>query len=170
MTIHSSHPFLPPDEERDPVRRLRGRMAAAVTLWTAGEGADAAGLTVSSMLVAGGQPWRVLGLLDPDADVVAVIERSGRLAISVLRWPHRALADAFAGTGPAPGGPFRLGGWQPSQWGPVLDDALATVGCRLTGDLRQLGWSLLVEADVEHVELGEDAEPLLYRRGRYFTA
>lgn len=169
MTIHSSHPFQPPDDERDPVRRLRGRLAAGVTVWTAGEGADADGLTVSSMLVAGGEPWRVLGLVDPDADVVDVIQRSGRLAISVLRWSHRAVADAFAGTAPAPGGRFRLGDWRPSQWGPVLDDALATVGCRLTTDLRQVGWSLLIEAEVEHVQLGEDAEPLMYRRGRYFT-
>ncbi len=144
-------------------------MAAAVTLWTAGAGDAAAGLTVSSMLVAGGQPWLVLGLLDPDADVAAVVESSGRAAISVLGWQHRALADGFAGLAPAPGGPFRLGAWKPTPWGPVLQDALAEVGCRLTS-LRQVGWSLLVEAEVEHVRLGEDVEPLLYRRGRYFTA
>lgn len=170
MTIHSSHPFQPPDDERDPGRRLRGRLGAAVTLWTAGEGTDAAGLTVSSMLVAGGEPWRVLGLIDPDADILPVISRSGRFAVNVLRWPHRALADVFAGTAPAPGGPFRLGAWTPSRWGPLLDGALASVGCRLTSEPRQVGWSLLIEADVEHVELGEDAEPLMYRRGRYFTA
>ena len=25
MTIHNSHPFLPPEEDRNPLRRLRGR-------------------------------------------------------------------------------------------------------------------------------------------------
>ena len=34
MTIHSEHPFLDPDA--DPVRRLRGRLGGAVTLWTSG--------------------------------------------------------------------------------------------------------------------------------------
>ena len=38
MTIHSEHPFLEPEAERDPVRRLRGRLGGAVTLWTAGDG------------------------------------------------------------------------------------------------------------------------------------
>ena len=46
MTIHSSHPFA--DGERDEVRRLRGRLGGAVTLWTTGEGRSRAGLTVTS--------------------------------------------------------------------------------------------------------------------------
>ena len=29
MTIHSEHPFLEPEEDRDPVRRLRGRIGGA---------------------------------------------------------------------------------------------------------------------------------------------
>ena len=37
VTIHTEHPFLDPDG--DPVRRLRGRLGGAVTLWTSGDGA-----------------------------------------------------------------------------------------------------------------------------------
>ncbi len=170
MTIHSEHPFLPPDDQRDPVRRLRGRLGAAVTLWTSGDGEDAAGLTVSSMLVAHGEPGLVLGLLDPDADVAAAISTTGRLAISLLSWTHRGLAEAFAGTAPAPGGPFRMAQWQAGPWGPVLVGASAWAGCRVVADPRQVGWSLLVEAQVEKVELGDDADPLFHRRGRYVTA
>ena len=66
MTIHSSHPFLDPEGDRDPVRRLRGRLGGTVSLWTAGGPDERAGLTVSSWLVAGGEPGRVLALLDPD--------------------------------------------------------------------------------------------------------
>jgi len=168
VTIHSQHPFLPPEDERDPVRRLRGRIGAAVTLWTAGEPDSAAGLTVSSMLVVGGEPGRVLGLLDPDADLAEVLRQTDRFVVSMLRWPHRALADAFAGTAPAPGGPFRLASWASTEWGPAVVDALAWVGCRRS-DTRPLGWSLLVEGEVEQVHLGHDDAPLLHRRGRYFT-
>lgn len=145
-------------------------MTATVTLWTAGEPGAAAGLTVSSILVAGGQPSRVLGLVDPDADITDALRGTGRLVVSVLRWPHRALADAFAGVSPAPGGPFRLATWDTTPWGPALSDASAWAGCRVTGELRQVGWSLLVQADVEQVHLGDDEAPLLHRRGRYFTA
>ena len=109
MTIHSEHPFLPPEEDRSPVRRLRGRVGSPVTLWTAYDrGRHPVGLTVSSALVAHGDPGWELGLVDPDSDLWAAVERAGRLAVSVLRWPHRSLADAFAGVAPAPGGPFRL--------------------------------------------------------------
>ena len=40
VTIHSEHPFLEPEADRDPVRRLRGRLGGAVTLWTTGDEGD----------------------------------------------------------------------------------------------------------------------------------
>ena len=75
MTIHPEHPFLEP--ERDPVRRSRGRLGGAVTLLDlgAGEGPlDRAGLTVTSVLVANGEPARLLALLDPDSDLAERLE------------------------------------------------------------------------------------------------
>src|SRR6478609_3176433 len=51
VSIHSEHPFLPPEGERDPLRRFRGRMPQPVTLWCAGDEARRAGWTVSSLLV-----------------------------------------------------------------------------------------------------------------------
>ena len=54
MTIHNSHPFLPPPEDRNPLRRLRGRMPAPVSIWTSADGARRDGWTISSMLVADG--------------------------------------------------------------------------------------------------------------------
>jgi flavin reductase (DIM6/NTAB) family NADH-FMN oxidoreductase RutF len=144
-------------------------MAATVTLWTTGEPGAATGLTVSSMLVAGGRPWRVLGLIDPDADIVDGLRDTGRVVVNILRWPHRALADAFAGVGPAPGGPFRLAEWVATPWGPAVSDASAWAGCSVIVEPQQVGWSLLVQADVEHVQLNEDDAPLVHRRGRYFT-
>jgi hypothetical protein len=45
-------PFAVPPERRSPARRLRGRLVAPVTVWTAGHPPGGAGLTVSSVLVA----------------------------------------------------------------------------------------------------------------------
>lgn len=166
MTIHSEHPFLEPEHERDPARRLRGRLGGAVTLLTAGEDGSRAGLTVSSLMVAHGDPAHVLALVDPDSELAATLRETGRGVVQVLSWPHRELADAFAGVAPAPGGVFRLGTWEQSAWGPVLSDVSTWAGIRLDAT-SEVGWSLLVDGVIEEIRLGEPDEPLVHRRGRY---
>lgn len=166
--ISDQHPFLPPEHERSPVRRLRGRLTAPVTLWTAGAGTQRAGLPVSAMAVVDGEPGHVLGLVDGDSELWELIEESGRFAVAVLRWKHRDLTEAFAGLMPSPGGPFRTGEWRGTEWGPVPVDVTTWAGCRLL-DAREIGWSLAVDGELEHVELGDDADPLLHRRGRFLT-
>ncbi len=165
MTIHTSHPF---PTEPDPVRRLRGRLGGAVTLWTAGGPDDRAGLTVTSVLVAGGEPGRVLGLLDPDADLTERLLDTGVGVVQLLGWRHRDLADAFAGA-PAPGGAWRLGQWTESAPGPRLADA--TGWAEVTVEREQaLGWSTLVVCTLGEIELADDEEPLVHRRGRYLRS
>jgi 3-hydroxy-9,10-secoandrosta-1,3,5(10)-triene-9,17-dione monooxygenase reductase component len=161
--IHHSDPFAVPDDQRSPVRRFRGRLAAAVTLWTA---PGPAGLTVSSTLVADGDPARVLGLVDEESDLWAAARSAGRFAVATLGPDDRQLADRFAGLLPTPGGPFASGAWTPTGYGPVPAAAGAWCGCRLDG-AEEYGWALLVRATVETVELGPDPGPLLHQRGRY---
>jgi len=166
MTIHSEHPFLPPDDERHALRRLRGRLAAPVTVWTAGVGASRVGWTVSSVLLADGEPPQALGLLDEDSDLVESLGET--LVVNVLASSHRFLADAFAGLAPAPGGPFTLAEWTDTEWGPALNGAAGWAGVRVTGEQpeRRLGWSTVIEGVVEHVSVGE-SDPLVHLRGRY---
>src|SRR6266576_2224517 len=106
--IHSSDPFATPEQDKSPVRRLRGRLASAVTLWTA---PGPAGLTVSSMLVADGEPGRILGLIDEESDFWDAVSQAGVFAVTPLGPADRQLADRFAGLMPAPGGLFATGGW-----------------------------------------------------------
>lgn len=170
MTIHSDHPFLPPEHERSPVRRLRGRMPAPVTVWASAAGPNRAGWTVSSLMIADGDPPQLLGLLDEDSDLADLLLRTRTVAVSLLGWGHRGMADAFAGTAPAPGGPFRMGSWDDTDWGPVLADGLGWIGARLLpGAPDHAGWGLLIRAAIEHAEVS-DASPapvLAHLRGRY---
>lgn len=167
VTIHSDHPFADPEGTRDPARRLRGRLGGSVCLVTTGAGTDRAGLTVSSAMVAHGDPAHVLLLLDPDSDLADGLAETGRGVLHLLSWPHRDLADAFAGVAPAPGGVFRLGSWTDTAWGPRLDDATAWAGFTVE-DIREVGWSLLVDGVLEEIHLGDDeGDPLVHRRGRY---
>lgn len=140
-------------------------MPAPVTVWATGEGAQRRGLTVSSLLLAAGEPDRVLGLIDPDSDFWE--SEPATWTVNVLGAEHRFLADAFAGTAPAPGGPFTLGDWTDSEWGPVLTGTAGWIGVRRDeADPRQVGWGLLVEGIVESVIVG-DAAALMHLRGRY---
>ena len=164
MSIHSSHPFPTPD---DPVRRFRGRLGGAVSLWTA---AGPVGLTVSSLMVALGPVGRVLGLLDPDSDLCLALEESGRCVVQLLEWEHRGLADAFAGTAPAPGGAFAAASFTDTAHGPRLSSANTWALVTLES-LTPIGWSALATCTIDEVEVGaEEGEPLLHRRGRYHRA
>ncbi len=166
MTIHSDHPFLEPEAERDQVRRLRGRVGGVVTLWTTGAGSDRAGLTVSSMMVANGPQPRLLALVDPDCDLIERMRGTGRVVVQLLSWPDRDLADAFAGTAPAPGGPFRMADFEQTTWGPRLRAAQTWAGARFVEETT-VGWSALVTCEIDEVAIGDDTPPLVHRRGRY---
>lgn len=166
--IHHTDPFATPEPERSPVRRFRGRLPAAVTLWTAAvPGGRPAGLTVSSTIVADGEPGRLLGLIDEESDLWAAAEAAGRFAVAPLAPSHRQLADRFAGLFPAPGGLFAdAAEWTGTPYGPVPVGAAGWLGCRLDG-ARPFGWGLLVEATIEAVDVAGEVAPLIHHRGRY---
>lgn len=167
MTIHTSHPFA--DAEPDDVRRFRGRLGGAVTLWTAGDTDRRAGLTVTSLMVANGETPRVLALVDPDSDLHDVLAETGRAVVQVLSWRDRALAEVFAGTAPAPGGAFRQAAFVDTEWGPRLRSATTYAEVALSSS-DDVGWSALLTCDLVAAHVGDEDEPVLgHRRGRFFA-
>lgn len=172
MSVHYTDPFATPEGERSPVRRFRGRLPSAVTLWTA---PGPAGLTVSSTLVAEGDPAHVFGLLDQESDLLDAISEHRTFAVMALASGDRQLADRFAGLMPAPGGLFAHDEWRETSYGPVTDRPW--IGCRLVGT-RPAGWLVLVEGELETTELPttqlptaqlDATAPLVHYRGRYRT-
>lgn len=165
MTIHSEHPFR--DSDLDPVRRLRGRVGATVSLWTAGDLAtDAAGLTVSSYLILTGEPGRIVGAIDPDSDLFAAMERTGLAVVQLLTYDQHQIADTFGGQLPAPGGLFAGSDFEATPYGPRLMGAGAWAFGSLE-DARPLGWSNLTAIRIENVGIDGDDDFLVHRRGRY---
>lgn len=163
MTIHASHPF--GGAPRDPVRQLRGRLVSPVTLWTAGDPGRRAGLTVSSTEVVRGEPARLLGLIDPLSGVLDLVRERGTWVVSVLSVAERRASDVFGGLEPMPGGPFELGTWEQTAWGPRMDSVGTWAGVRVES-ISEIGWSALVVGTIEHVEV-DDSVPLTHLRGRY---
>jgi len=119
-------------------------------------------------VVVDGDPGRLLGVLDEESELWEAARATGVFAVAPLPADERQLADSFAGLMPAPGGPFAGHPWQETEFGPVLHGVPAWAGCRVDA-ARPIGWGLLVEATVAHVEVGTgDAGPsLIYFRGRY---
>ena len=144
---------------------MRARVGATVSLWTSGQGETAAGLTVSSYVVVNGEPGRLVGALDPDADLTDRIASTGRAVVQLLAWSDRNLAEMFGGTMPAPGGAFGQADFVDTAYGPRLAHAVAWAHCSLESSV-PTGWSDLVTLSIDELAVG-DADWLVHEGGRF---
>ena len=117
-------------------------------------------------MVALGEPAQVLALLDPDSDLAGALEATGRRgrAAPGLGGPRAGggVRRDRAGAGRL----FRQADFVDTEWGPRLARATTWAGVRLE-TATEVGWSRLVTCAIEHVEVGEDHDPLGHRRGRF---
>jgi len=168
INVGGQHPFATPPARRDPARRLRGRLVAPVTVWTAGSPSDGAGLTVSSVLVAEGEPARLLGLVDPTSAFWEAAQEAGAFVVHVLAAGDRALAERFGEIRPPVRGAFAGLDVAESPWGPVLGGRRPRAACRLAG-ATTVGYAELVEGVIERPEPHDLDDPLAYLHGRYVS-
>ncbi len=164
--IHDDHPFQEPPDERDPVRQFRGRLVAPVTIVTAGPQDSRAGLTVSSLMVAEGDPALVVAIIGPTTDLWEQIEATETFVVHILDDGQRENGDVFAAIRPRPGGPFAGLEIAQTRWGPVLNSLPNRLFCRLV-DSKSLPFHQLVEGQVENAEVGDLNDPATYFRGGY---
>lgn len=164
--LESEHRSDPPEVGRDPVRQLRGRLAAPVGIITAGDAETRCGLTISSLVVAEGDPALAYCLLGPSTEVLEAIEKTQRFVVHVCGTEHRALSDVFAGFRPTPEGPFTDCDIIDTPHGPVMPGFGSHVLCSLL-ETREESFSVLVTARIDEVVIHELADPLLYFRGGY---
>jgi 3-hydroxy-9,10-secoandrosta-1,3,5(10)-triene-9,17-dione monooxygenase reductase component len=160
------NPFATPSDKRTPARRLRGRLAAPVTIWTAGAPEQRTGLTMSSVLFAEGEPSFVIGLLNDTTDLWDAIEATGKFVVHLLPEGERVLAERFAGQRPSPGGLFVDLDVDTTEYGPLLKAFPNRVFCSFT-DVRESGYQQIVRGEIRQIELGELEDPLLHFRGNY---
>ena len=163
-----SDPFELPVDERDDVRRFRGRLPGPVTVWTSyAEAGLHEGVTVSSVLVGEGEPPSILGLIAPDSAFWDALRASKRFVVHVLDRAQRRIADQFALR--YPGDPFEGLSIASSDYGPVLSEVETRSSATLMGFI-DVGYSLLIQGSIDEVELDPNpTDPLVHYRGRYFT-
>jgi 3-hydroxy-9,10-secoandrosta-1,3,5(10)-triene-9,17-dione monooxygenase reductase component len=161
-------PFAAPPELRDPTRRLRGQLVEPVTVWTAyGPDERPAGVTVSSVLVAEGEPSGIIGLIGPVSDFWDAVVHSQRFVVHVLDADQARISDQLASR--YPGDPFEGIVVSHSAHGPVLEEVGVRAACGLSG-YTEAGYYHLVQGVIEDIAIGpDDAAPLVHYRGRYVT-
>jgi 3-hydroxy-9,10-secoandrosta-1,3,5(10)-triene-9,17-dione monooxygenase reductase component len=138
---------------------------APVTVWTAGHLPGGAGLTVSSVLVAEGQPAHLLGLIDPTSAFWEAVQEARAFVVHVLAVADRAPAERFSEVRHPSGA--RSSAWRwPSHPGARSWAEPAPAACRLAAS-SPVGHAELVEGEIEQLELPDLEDPLAYLPGRY---
>lgn len=170
-TLRYGNPWAEPPSGRNPARRLRGRMVLPVTVWLAyqvdgdmGRDGPPVGLTVSSVLLSEGEPAMLAGLVAPLSDLADVVGRApGRFVVHILGRAHRRLGQHFAGEVPAPTEMLAV---RESAHGPLLDAVPDRLLCRALS-AKLFGWSLLVEAAVDEIQVGDAGPGLAWYHGAF---
>ena len=121
---------------------------------------------MSSVLVAEGEPARLLGLIDPTSALFEAAQETGAFVVHVLAAGDRALAERFSEIRPPIRGPFDGLQVAESPWGPVLGGSRPRAACRLAGST-PVGYAELVEGMIEQLELVDLEDPLAYLHGGY---
>ncbi len=167
-SLRYGDPWADDQADRDPVRRLRGHLVLPVTVWLSEVtgGHQPVGLTVSSVLVAQGDPGVLAGLLSPLSDLAGSLEKPGTpFVVHVLGDSHRRLAQHFAGALPAPEQSLAT---TSSPHGPLLEAVPDRALCRSYA-ARAFGWSLMIEAVIEEVQVGRTGKALAWHHGDFRT-
>lgn len=158
--------FVEQTEPVDPAtfRRVLGNFASGVTVVTVEYEGVYHGSTVASFCSLSLDPALVLVCLDQNATNHALIEQAGRFAVNILGEHSEGLSRHFASRQPDKFAtiPFRIG-----QTGvPLLEDAIATLECRLVSQFPGGDHSIFV-GEVLATSVQHDSKPLLYFRSSY---
>ena len=154
------------DVDADRFRSVMGHFATGVTVVTASAPDGPVGLTANAVASLSLDPLLLLVAFDNEARTLPVIRETGRFGVNVLHAGQEELARLFASKRPErekfAGVPHTV-----HDGIPVIEDALAWVGCRLER-LIPGGDHMIGIGAVEAAEAGE-GEPLLWFRGSYRT-
>jgi flavin reductase (DIM6/NTAB) family NADH-FMN oxidoreductase RutF len=144
------------------LRSVMGRFATGVTVVTTTHRDTIHGMTANAFLSVSLRPPLVLVSLGR-CRMSEMLPRTGRYGVSVLASDQEHFAAHFAGQRVSPVDPKFV--WHEEL--PLLDGALAHVGCRVV-DVHTAGDHVLWIGEVEHLHHRE-GEPLLFFSGRFGT-
>lgn len=166
---------MPPDASRLPpveaglFREAMSRVCSPVHLVTTAGPAGQGGFTCTAFASVSDAPPMVMACLNRRSRSAGLFRENGCFAVNTLSEADRPLADVFSGLKAAtPEERFPPGRWRDGASGaPLLQGALASLGCRLVS-VTDLGSHQLMVGEVVEVLTGDaEAAPLFYHRRGY---
>ena len=158
---------LPPSFSTTEFRAALGTFATGVTVITACDESGArVGLTANSFNSVSMSPPLVLWSLSRNASTMPTFSRGQHYAINVLASDQQHIAERFARKDIDRFEGVTL------RWGqrgvPVIDGAMAVFECFNRSQYAE-GDHIIFVGEVEHCQRRDDAQPLIYHGGRFFT-
>jgi 3-hydroxy-9,10-secoandrosta-1,3,5(10)-triene-9,17-dione monooxygenase reductase component len=157
MPMHSVQP--------DRFRAVMGHFATGVAIVTATGPEGPTGMTANAVCSLSLDPLLLLVCFDNGARTLKVVRETGRFGVNVLEAGQETLARRFASKLPE-AGKFEDVPHTVHDGIPVLEDALAWVGCELDRLVPGGDHTIGIGA-VRAAETGTRADPLVWFRGRY---
>jgi flavin reductase (DIM6/NTAB) family NADH-FMN oxidoreductase RutF len=145
-------------------RSVMGHFATGVTVVTAATPDGPVGMTANAVCSLSLEPLLLLVAFDNDARTLPAVRATGRFGVNILAAGQADLARLFATKGDERG-KFTGVAHTVHDGIPVLEGALAWIGCRLDR-LVAAGDHTIGIGAVEAAEAGQ-GEPLLWFRGAY---
>jgi 3-hydroxy-9,10-secoandrosta-1,3,5(10)-triene-9,17-dione monooxygenase reductase component len=154
-------------ELRRAYRDTIGRFASGVTIVTTTGPDGPAGMTTNAVTSLSLDPLLLLVCFERRSRTLAAVRASERFAVNVLRFDDEELARVFASKRVARE-KFESVTHVTAHGVPVLDRALAWIACSLR-ELLPGGDHVVGIGEVIGMGAGEEADPLVFYRGRYTT-
>lgn len=148
------------------LRRVMGHFATGVTVVTGMDGDTPVGFACQSFTSVSLEPPLVLFCPAHSSRSWPRIKSSGSFSVNVLAEDQLELCKTFASSSTDK---FDGLAWHQTQWGPSLDNVLATVHC----DIWQVvpaGDHDVVLGTVQELVTHRDAQPLVFFRGQFGLA
>jgi flavin reductase (DIM6/NTAB) family NADH-FMN oxidoreductase RutF len=145
-------------------RSVMGHFATGVTVVTAATPDGPVGMTANAVCSLSLEPLLLLVAFDNEARTLPAVRRTGRFGVNVLAAGQEDLARLFASKG-VEGEKFAGVAHTVHDGIPVIEGALAWIGCRLER-LIEAGDHTIGIGAVEAAEAGR-GDPLLWYRGGY---
>jgi flavin reductase len=147
-------------------KRALRQLAAGVTLVTTDRAGERLGLTATAVCPVTTSPPTLIACVNLRSPTCSAIAQAGHFCVNVLATGDIELAQRFAAE---PGGRtrFEVGQWTTRVTGaPVLESALASFDCELSGSL-PAGTHVVYLGRVVEATVRAQGVPLLYGDGRY---